>query len=322
MKAIRVYMTGQPEVMKLEEIPDPVPGPGQVIIKVQAAGVNPVDTYIRAGGQGYGPQLPYTPGLDGAGEIFKTGPEVTGIKAGDRVFFSGGSSGSYAQFTLCEADLVYPLPDNADFPQGASVGVPYATAYRAIFQRGEAKPDDRVLVHGASGGVGLAAVQLLTAAGMEVLATAGTDKTRQSVASQGAVLVLDHHDPGHFEMIMEATDGQGVDVILEMLSNVNLGRDLKLLKKHGRVVVIGCRGDVEISPRDLMSRDADVRGMSLMNAGKKTKARIYKAIQAGLSSGVLNPVVGTKLPLSKAVQAHHQIIEQKASGNIVLLPWE
>src|SRR4029077_12462377 len=261
MKAIRVSEFGEPKVLRLEDVPTPRPGPSQVLVRMHAVGVNPVETYIRAGTFGYRPMLPYTPGNDGAGVVEEVGSDVNELKPGDRVYTARSVSGTYAEFALCTTEQVHPLPANVSFEQGAAIGTPYATAYRGLFQRADAKPGETVLVHGASGGVGTAALQLSRAHGLRVFGTAGSDEGLKLAREQGAHEVFDHRAPDHFEQTMKATGGHGVDVIVELLANVNLGKDLTILAKGGRVVIIGSRGPVEINPRDTMQRDADVRGM-------------------------------------------------------------
>jgi NADPH2:quinone reductase len=228
MKAIRVTEFGGPEVMRLEDVPDPSPGPGDVALRVRAAGVNPVDTYIRAGVYGKGTSLPYTPGTDAAGEIVAVGADVKGLAVGDRVY-AEGLSGAYAEQAVCSAANAHPLPESASYAQGAAIGVPYATAYRALFLRAQAKPGDIVLVHGATGGVGLAAVQFGVAAGMIVIGTAGTEDGMALLREQGVHYPFNHHEDGYLDRVMDVTMGKGVDVILEMLANVNLGKDLGAL---------------------------------------------------------------------------------------------
>lgn len=317
MKAIHVEEFGGPEVMKLVEVPQPQPGPGQVLVRMHAAGVNPVETYIRAGTYPRKPALPFTPGNDGAGVIEQVGPDVK-LRPGDRVYTAGSISGTYAEYALCHAAQVHPLPANASFAQGAAVGTPFATAYRGLFQRGQAKAGETVLVHGASGGVGTAAVQLARARGLRVLGTAGTERGRELVRERGADAVFDHGAPDYLAQIMEATSGRGVDVILEMLANVNLGKDLTILAARGRVVVVGNRGRVEIDPRDTMSRDADIRGMVLPNTPSAEMADIHAALVAGLEDGTLRPVIGKELPLAEAAEAHRTVMEPGAFGKIVL----
>lgn len=318
MRAIRVNEFGNADVMRVEEVSIPTVGPGQVLVKVAAAGVNPVDVYMRTGNYPRKPELPYTPGSDGAGTIEAVGDGVTRVAKGDRVYLAGSVTGTYAEYALCEFNQVHPLPAQITFAQGAAVYVPYATAYRALFQRAHAAPGELVLVHGASGGVGIAAVQIGRAAGMTVIGTAGTERGRELVKEQGAHHVLDHTDPSYLEQLQKLTFGLGVDVILEMLANVNLNRDLNVLAVGGRVVVIGSRGKVEIDPRLTMGRDASIQGMSLPNAQPQEMASIHAALIAGLENGTLRPVVGQEFPLEKAPEAHEAVMKPGAHGKIVL----
>jgi NADPH2:quinone reductase len=311
---------GGPEVLRLEEVPTPRPGPGQVLMRMHAIGINPVETYIRAGTYARLPELPYTPGNDGAGVVEQVGADVSEFKTGDRIYTAGSISGTYAEFALCKADQVHPLPPNVSFAQGAAIGTPYATAYRGLLQRANAKPGETALVHGASGGVGTAAVQLARAHGLRVLGTAGSDDGIKHVRQQGAHEAFDHRAPDHFEQIMKATGGHGVDVIVELLANVNLGKDLTILAKGGRVVIIGSRGHVEINPRDTMQRDADVRGMILPNTPPAELASIHAALVASLENGTLHPVIGKEFPLVEAAEAHRAVMKPGALGKIVLVP--
>jgi NADPH2:quinone reductase len=320
MKAIRVHEFGEPEVLGLEEVPTPQPGPGQVLVRMHAIGVNPIETYIRAGTYAYKPPLPYTPGNDGAGLVEQVGPDVNESKPGDRVYIAGSISGTYAEFALCKTTQVHPLPANVSFAQGAAMGTPYATAYRGLFQRAEAKPGETVLVHGASGGVGTAAVQLARSRGPRVFGTAGSDEGRELAREQVAHEVFDHRAPDHFEQIMKATGGRGVDVIVELLANMNLGKDLTILAKGGRVAIVGSRGRVELDPRDAMQRDAELRGMVMPNTPPEELASIHAALVAGLENGTLRPVIGKEFPLVEAAQAHRAVMEPRAFGKIVLVP--
>jgi NADPH2:quinone reductase len=310
MKAIRIHEFGGPDVLKVEDVPEPSPAAGQVLVRVRAAGVNPVDTYIRSGVHAVKPGLPYTPGLEG----------VKRFSVGQRVYTAGSLTGTYAELALCEESQCHALPERVTFAQGAAVFTPYVTAYRALFHRANARPGETVLVHGASGGVGTAAVQLARAAGLRVFGTAGTDEGRRLVLEQGAHEVLDHRAPDYLEQLGRLTDGRGADVILEMLANVNLDKDLGALAKGGRVVVIGSRGTVEINPRQAMTRDAAVLGMTLFNASPQELASIHAALGAGLEAGTLRPVVGRELPLAEAARAHEEVLKPGAYGKIVLVP--
>jgi len=311
--------------MRVEEVPTPAPGAGQVLVRIRAAGINPVDTYLRSGTYAFKPPLPYSPGTDGAGEVEAVGPDVDSLKQGDRVYIAADNigpprGGTFAEYAVCAATQLHPLPAHASFAQGAAIGVPYATAYRALFMRGSARPGDTVLVHGASGGVGTAAVQLAHAAGMTVIGTAGTDRGQQAVRDNGADFTISHKEPNYTDAIMRATGGRGVDVILEMAAHVNLDRDLTMLARFGRVVVIGSRGRIEIDPRGTMGRDAAIFGMTLFNVTPAELVSIHAAIVAGLANGTLKPVIGQELPLSNVVAAQEAVMAPGALGKIVLFP--
>jgi NADPH:quinone reductase len=318
MQAIIVKQFGAPEMMKLEEISVPQPDANQVLIKVIASGVNPVDTYIRSGTYATVPNLPYTPGKDAAGIVEAVGANITKFKVGDRVYTADSVSGTYAEFVVCKENQVGHLPENVSFEQGAGVFVPYATSYRGLFQKAKAKSGETVLIHGASGGVGIAAVQWAKNAGLTVIGTAGSEEGKQLVKEQAADFVFDHSDENYLQQILEATDDKGVDIILEMLANVNLVKDFDVLAKYGRIVVIGNRGSLEFNPRLTMGKDATIYGMALFNFSTEEEAEIHREIFKGLSEGFLNPIVGKTFPLSEAAQAHHEVVESKAFGKIVL----
>jgi NADPH2:quinone reductase len=321
MKAIRVHKFGGPEVMQIEELPAPKPAAGQVLVKVHAAGVNPADTYARTGNYAILPQLPYTPGTDGAGVVESIGEGVSKVRPGDRVYLAKNVTGSYAEYALAQESQVYGLPEKISFAQGAGVFIPYGTAYHALHHQAHAKGGETVLIHGASGGVGIAAIQIARAMGCTVFGTAGTAKGLALIEREGAHLAFDHSKPDYKDQILKATARKGVDAILEMLANVNLGADLKLLAQYGRVIVIGSRGDVTITPRDLMSRRASVRAFTLWAVTEAESADIHAALYAGLDNGTLRPVVGSELPLRDAAQSHIDVMKPSgAHGKIVLVP--
>lgn len=318
MRAIQFHEYGGPEVLRCEEVPDPEPGPGEVLIQIQAAGVNPVDTYIRAGL--YGPRpMPMTPGFDAAGVVAAVGEGVTAWKPGDRVYTAGTRTGAYAEKAAALAAQVYPLPENVSFLQGAGVNTPYATAYRALIGRCHALAGETVLVHGASGGVGIAAVQLARALGLTVFGTAGTEEGVELVRREGAHAVFDHRVDGYIEQAVAATPGgRGFDIVLEMLANVNLDRDLKAVAARGRIAVIGNRGTIEINPRDAMAKDAAILGVLLFNTPPDELSGIHRALFAGLENGTLRPVVGRTFPLAEASAAHAAVLAPGHRGKIVL----
>ncbi|XP_046567472.1 quinone oxidoreductase-like isoform X2 [Haliotis rubra] len=320
MRAIRVTEFGGPEVLKVHnDVPIPQPKSSEVLIKVSAAGVNPVDTYIRSGVYPAKPALPYTPGMDIAGVVHDVGADVKKFKKGDRVYSMRTSSGGYAEFTTVEEKYIGRLSDGITFQQGAGIGVPYYTAYRALLLRGEARPGQTVLVHGASGGVGSAAVQVAKSLGIRVLGTAGTPEGVEAVKKNGADVVFNHREEGYIQKIMDATGGEGPDVILEMLANVNLEKDLGMIKLRGRIVNIGSRGPTEINPRATMGKECTITGVMLMISSDADWKEMHAAMEAGMSQGWLRPIVGKEFPLEKAAETHDLIINTKsAQGNIVL----
>jgi NADPH2:quinone reductase len=321
MKAIRVHQFGEPDVLVLEDVPDMTPGAGEVLVEVRAAGVNPADTYMRDGSYTIKPSLPYTPGIDGAGTVLRVGTGVTHVRPGARVYLahgSGGSTGTYATHVVCSGQRVHPLPDRLSFAQGAGIGIPYGTAWRALMLKAQAQPGETVLVHGASGGVGIAAVQIARAGGLTVIGTAGTDRGRALVLEQGAHYALDHSQANYRDEIRRVTDDRGPDVIIEMLANVNLNHDVALVATKGRVVIVGSRGNIEFTPRLVMGKDAIVTGFTLWNTADSDLRRIHAAVGAGLAVGTLTPVVGQELPLADAPTAHRRVLEPGAYGKIVL----
>ena len=320
MKAIRVSEYGGPNVLKLEEIPAPQPGQGQVLVRNHAVGVNPVDTYLRSNTDNRGPKLPYTPGGDTGGVVEAVGAGVTSVKAGDRVYVGGTVSGAYAEMSLCNEAQVHPLPGNTSFAQGAGMNVPYATAYHALFHRAHGEAGESVLVHGASGGVGIAAVQLARARGMKVIGTAGTERGLRLVAEQGAHHVLDHTKAGYLDEVAKLTNGQGVNVVLEMLANVNLQKDLGVIAMGGRIAVIGNRGNTEINARSAMNKNAAILGVALFNTTPAQLVGLHAALVEGLANGSLRPAIAMEIPLKDAARSHEAVMESGHHGKIVLIP--
>ncbi|KAM5148595.1 quinone oxidoreductase isoform 1-T2 [Mantella aurantiaca] len=321
MRAIRVHEFGKPEVLKLlTDVAVPSPGEEQILIRVHACGINPVETYIRAGVYARKPNLPYTPGSDVSGIVEEVGTSVKLFKKGDRVFTRGTITGGYAEYTLAAEDTVYHLPGKLNFKQGAAISVPYFTAYRALLQKANGRPGELVLVHGASGGVGIAACQIARAYGFRVFGTAGSPEGLNLVLQNGAHQVFNHRDQDYIEKIQEAAGGEGINVILEMLSNVNLSNDLRLLSIGGRVIIIGCRGPIEINPRDTMAKESSIIGVSLFSSTKEDWKEAGAALFGGMEAGWVKPLIGPEYPLEKARQAHEDIIQSSgATGKVVFI---
>lgn len=319
MKAIIVREFGGPDVLRLEDAPDPAPGPGHILVALMAIGVNPVDTYLRAGTYTRKPKLPYTPGTDAAGVVEAVTPGSP-FKTGDRVYTYGALNGVYADKAVVEFTRVFPLPDNLSFEQGAAIGVPYATAHRALFQSGGARRGETVFIHGASGGVGVAAVQLALSAGLIVAGSAGGDKGVAFLKSLGVTYALDHRKPGYMNEVLELTNGKGPALIIEMLANANLVEDLRIAPHRGRIVIVGSRGLIAVDPRVTVTKDLTVRGMSLFNMTDAERELVHADLAAGFASGALKPLIGAKFPLEDAAKAHAAILVPGARGKIVLVP--
>jgi NADPH2:quinone reductase len=324
MKAIVAKEFGGPEVLQIQDLPDPEVGAGQVRVKVHAVGVNPFDTYMRTGTYAIKPPLPYSPGADAAGVVDRIGSGVANVSIGDRVYVAGTAQhkayGAYASMVVCDQHQVHPLPPGVGFAQGAAVNVPYVTAWRALFGRANARAGDTVLIHGASGGVGIAATQLARAAGLIVIGTAGSADGLDIVKKQGAHHVVSHRQDGYLGQVASLTAGRGPDLIVEMLANVNLDHDLSAIAPGGRIVIVGNRGRVEIDARKIMTKDCSIFGMALWGIPPGEVARAHQAIGAGLATGALSPVIGVELPLSEAARAHVMVMEPGAKGKIVLIP--
>ena len=326
MRTIVVREFGGPEVLRLEDASAPTPGASEVLVRVRAAGVNPVDGYVRSGTYARKPDsaLHARHRRRGRGRGRRCGRQ--GLQAGDRVYIAGDnvsasfSPGTYSEKVVCRPTQLHLLPERVTFGQGAAIGVPYGTAYRALFIRAAAKAGETVLVHGATGGVGIAAVELAHAHGMTVIGTGGTARGLESVRERGAHVAVSHKDANYLDAVMQATGGRGVDVVLEMAAHINLDKDLSVLARNGRVVVIGNRGRVEIDPRGTMGKDAAIIGMTLFNSPAPEIAAMHAAIVAGLGNGTLSPIVGREFPLADAAKAHQAVMEPGAHGKIVLIP--
>lgn len=323
MKAINVSKFGGPEVLIYSDVDEPTPGSTEVKVRLYAAGVNPNDTYVRTGTYAfYKPELPYTPGFDGAGIIENVGSEVNDLKVGDRVFvaalLANKNTGTYAQKVVCDATAVHKIPDSISFSEGAALGIPALTAYRALFHRAKIKSDDFVLIHGASGGVGTLAVQMAKSHGATVAGTASTDVGKKLIKNLGADFAFDHLNDDNIDEFLELTGGKYPDVIIEFLSNINLETDLKIVNKYGRIVIIGSRGTIEISPRLSMAKEADIYGMAILNASPEEYQESIVEVGKMLASGTLKPAIGRELSLEDAKIAHELILDKSSSGKWVL----
>jgi NADPH:quinone reductase len=323
MKAIRIDQFGDPSVLNYIEVEEPIPGSNEVRVRLYAAGVNPNDAYVRTGTYSfYIPNLPYTPGFDGAGIVEAIGEGVEHLKTGDRVFVAAllatRNTGTYAQKVVCDADAVHLLPESVTYQEGAALGIPALAAYRALFHRAKIKAGETVLIHGASGGVGLLGVQMAAGIGATVIGTASTNEGKALVEAAGATYVLNHIKENSYDDILSLTNGIGPDVIIESLANENLENDLKIIAPFGRIVIVGNRGSIEVNPRLAMIKEADILGMALWNAPAHEYNESLEGVAAFLKASILKPIVGDELPLSDAEKALEQILSKKAKGKMIL----
>lgn len=324
MKAIQFHSFGGPEVLQLDDVSDPVPGPDDVIIRVKAVGVNPADTYMRSGTYRIQPALPCTPGGDAAGDVAEVGENVTGLAIGDRVFAGVAMgldfTGCYAALVKRPAAHVLPIPEGVSYAEAAAFGVSYPTAHYALFARGGARAGETVFIHGASGSVGTSAIQLAKRAGLTVIGSAGSPAGLELVRDEGADHAVNHSEAGYLNAVKEACDGGGPDLILEMLANVNLAADMEIAGQHGRIVVIGNRGEIEINPRMAMMKELDIRGIMLWNVPEAQLNDMMADILAAAADGAIKPKVGRELPLGDAARAHELVLQDGNAGKIVLIP--
>lgn len=313
---------GTSEQLQIAEVVLPQLESHHVKVRLFAAGVNPSDVYTSTGTYAVVPKLPYTPGLDGAGVITEVGAAVTHVHVGERVFVAGAASGfitgTFAQEVVCEERFVHYLPQHITYEQGAALGVPALTAYRALFDRANIQKGQTVFIHGASGAVGLQAVQMAKAAGATVIGTASRPAGKELVLQAGADAVLDHITAQTITDVLEMTNEEGPDVIIEFLANVNLQTDLQLIKKRGVIVVVGNRGDLTIDPRLMMQKECDVRGMILWNTTPEEYQQLIKGVTSLLEKRQLSPIIGRKQSLEQASQAFDDVMAGTFNGKVVL----
>lgn len=317
MRAVVVTEYGEPEVLVDREIHIPAVGPGRILIRLMAAGVNPVDAYMREGSNEYRPILPFTPGMAGAGIIEDVGEGMIGYEIGERVYIAGSVSGTYAEYCICSPGQIFPLPARLGWAEAACLGVPYFTAARALFTKGRITEGDSVLIHGASGGVGLACLQLAAGRALRVFGTAGSDAGMSLVLRNGAEACFDHNEEGHCERIKEASEG--IDLIVEMLANANLNNDITTLAVGARIVVVGSRGRIDFSPRDLMNGEYTLIGTRITLANLEEKASYAKLIEEGVEGGRIKPRVRAEFALEDSYRAHRMLMEGPSAGNVVLV---
>ena len=342
MKAVVITRHGGPEVLRVQERPDPPVGPGQVRIAVRAAGINFADMMARAGVYPDAPKPPCVIGYEVAGEVESVGDGVEAVAVGDRVL-AGTRFAGYAELVTVDAGQALPLPERVSFEQGAAFPVNYATAYAGVVLMGGTREGDRVLVHAAAGGVGIAATQLATARGAEVFGTASAAK-HEAIRAQGVAHAIDYRTQDFAEEVMRITAGEGVDVVMDAVGPSSFHRSYRVLRPGGRLIMFGLSEVQTGEKRDLpavlrslvrmplatmpwwkslqiMSENKGVFGLNMLHWwDQEGLDRVIEPLAPGLESGELEPVVAESFPFEQAAEAHRYLAEAKNIGKVVLVP--
>jgi synaptic vesicle membrane protein VAT-1 len=343
MKAVVIARHGPPEVLEVQERPDPPVGPGQVRITVRAAGINFADLLARSGVYPDAPPPPCVVGYEVAGEIESVGEGVDGLTAGDRVLAPTRFGGQAERVTV-DADRTIPLPEDLSFEEGAAFPVNYATAYAALVLMAGAREDERVLIHAAAGGVGTAAVQLAKARGCEVYGTASASK-HEALRAHGVDHPIDYRSRDYEAEVRRLTGGEGIDVALDALGPKSFRKDYRLLRQGGRLVMYGFSESDSAGGRNIGALAKTLglmpfatvpwwRSLALMNENKGIFGlnmlkwwdreggleRVVEPLRAELESGALRPVVAESFPFERAAEAHRYIADRRNVGKVVLVP--
>ncbi|WP_046247122.1 quinone oxidoreductase family protein [Hymenobacter terrenus] len=325
MKAIVIEETGSPDVLRLQEVPTPTPGPGQVLVKTHVAGINFADTAQRKGTYPLPLQLPVTPGFEVGGTVTELGPDVSTARVGDRVAVFLAAPGGYAEYLVADAATLIPVPDHLSFEQAVALLVQGLTAYFLLQQAAPMQPGQRVLVHAAAGGVGSLAVQLAKLLGAgQVIATASTPTKLDLTRRLGADVAINYSDADWPAQVLAATNGQGVDTVLDSVSGTVGDQSLAVLAPFGRWVSYGApsTSGTQIGAEQVMQmifRNQSFVGFALYGI---TPERIQQALQvmfAYVGEGKLQVIVDQTFPLADAAVAHRAIEERRTTGKVLLV---
>ena len=332
MKAAFITSTGDPQVIQYGELPEPVVQPGEVLVKVAAVAVNPIDTYIRGGMVAMPLRFPYVPGCDVAGTVVRVGDGATQFKPGDRVWGSNqglfGRQGTFAEFASIDEKWLYPIPageTEAEAAAGALVGI---TAHLGLFQYARLKAGEIVFVNGGAGGVGSSVIQLAVAAGARVMTTAGSPAKQELCRRLGAEFVFDYRAADLDDQIRKCIAPHGgIHVWYETQREPTLDRTVSLMAPRGRIVVMaGRQARPEFPLGPFYVKDLALFGFAMFNATPDEQRVCGTEINAAFGKGAWKPQVGVTFPLSRAAEAHalqqENTLEKKGtlSGKIVLVP--
>jgi NADPH:quinone reductase-like Zn-dependent oxidoreductase len=327
LKAIRIHEFGGPDKMLYEDTPDPAPGEGEVLVRVKAAGVNPVDIAIASGKHPASARmnLPYIPGVEAAGVVEAAGPGVAGLKEGDSIY-GRTIGGSYCELTRIAETEASMVPDGFSFEEAASIPIVFMTAWQSLFNKADTQPGETVLIQAGGGGVGSAAIQLAKWKGATVLTTVGSAEKAGRAKALGADHVILYKETPFDEEVLRLTEGQGADVIIETVAAENLPRDISALKIFGRIVIIGNgtgkgpEATLPVGPA--LFKDLRILSMTMFNAGPQV-AGILKGLAEAFAGGQVRPLGGgIAFPLEKAAEAHKALLAGAFFGKIVLSPVE
>jgi NADPH2:quinone reductase len=323
MKAMRAPQFGGPELLRLEDAPDPPVKEGHVVIRVKATGINPADLVRLSGRYPQTLPLPYIPGTDVCGEVEAVGAGVTHVRVGNRVFGRSLNGGGYAEKASLPANETIPLPANLSFAEGAAIPVPFYTAYVALHHKAALKAGETVLVSAGGGGVGVAAIQLAKAAGARVFTTVGSQEKVERTRALGADVAINYKTQDFATEVQKLTDGNGVNVIIENVATDNLAKDFVALARYGRIVLIGTgtgkAPEATFTVSAALMKDATIHGMVLGNSAASIPD-IANALTAMFAVGTIKAIVHKSYLLSAAPQALQDLLAGKVFGKLVLVP--
>ncbi|MEN3952425.1 NADPH:quinone oxidoreductase family protein [Iodidimonas sp. SYSU 1G8] len=324
MKAIMCRAYGDLSVLKLEEIADPVAGPGQALVRIRACGINFADSIMTAGKYQNQPELPFTPGSEIAGDIVALGAGVEGFSVGDRVMGLPGRGG-YAELVAVDAGRLTRLPDGLSYEQAASFAVTYGTSHVALLHRARLQAGETLLVHGAAGGVGLTAVEIGRIIGARIIATAGGPEKLAIARAAGAHETIDYLSEDIRKRVKELTGGRGADVVYDPIGGDVFDASLRCVAFEGRILVIGFAGGrvPQIPANHVMVKNVDIIGVnrpSYDTLAPEVSRRSQEQLLDWLAEGKLRPLVSRTFPLERAVEALDSVVTRKSTGKVVITP--
>ncbi len=324
MRAIMCREHGDLSVLRLEEVPDPVPAPGQALVRIRACGINFADSIMTAGKYQNQPALPFIPGSEIAGEVIALGRDTAGVTVGDRVMGLPGRGG-YAELAAVDAGRLTRLPDSLGYEQAASFAVTYGTSHVALAHRARLKPGETLLVHGAAGGVGLTAVELGRIMGARIIATAGGPDKLEIARAAGAHETVDYLAEDIRERVKALTGGRGADVVYDPVGGDVFDASLRCVAFEGRILVIGFAGGrvPQIPANHVMVKNVDIIGVNRPAydaLAPEVSRRSQEELLGWLAEGRISPLVSKTFPLERAVEGLESVVTRRSTGKVVIVP--